>query len=54
MPRNRPIYLAREPSKLRLWSEFPPELAPLFPFCGGKGPGDGGVFDAPKKSWVVR
>ena len=48
MPQNRPIYLAREPSKLRFWSEIPPELAPLPP-CGGKGPGDGGIFDAPKK-----
>ena len=48
MPRSRRIYLAREPSKLRFWSEIPPELAPLPP-CGGKGPGDGGFFDAPKK-----
>ena len=47
MPRNRPIYLAREPSKLRFWSEISPELASLPP-CGGKGPRDGGIFDAPK------
>ena len=43
MPRNRHIYLAREPSKLRFWSEIPPELAPIPP-CGGKGPGDGGAL----------
>ena len=52
MPRNRPIYLAREPSKLRFWSEIPPELAPLPPLWG-QGAGEWGFFDAPKKSWVV-
>ena len=48
MPRNRPIYLAREPSKLRFWSEIPPELAPLPPLWG-QGAGGWGFFDAPKK-----
>ena len=48
MPRNRPIYLAREPSKLRFWSEILPELAPLPPLWG-QGAGGWGVFDAPKK-----
>ena len=52
MPRNCPIYLAREPSKLRFWSEIPPELAPLPPLWG-QGAGGWGVFHAPGMSWVV-
>ena len=50
MPRNRPIYLAREPSKLRFWSEIPPELAPLPPLWGQGAGGWGGAAGDPTGS----
>ena len=54
MPRNHPIYLAREPQKLRFWSEIPPELASPSPLVGARGRGMGGFLTRPKKSWGVR
>ena len=49
MPRNRPIYLAREPSKLRFWSETRLDLAPLPPVWG-QGAGGWGVFGRATKT----